>query len=112
MGILALVICLVGIWVAVAPFVFPWDVCAWVWAANIVPGALVALMSMWFLASTPKKRWAWLCWVCALLGAWLIVSPFVAGYAIVSDVTWTNFLPGAVIVLLAAVAGWQAQGAE
>jgi hypothetical protein len=40
------------------------------------------------------------------------VSPFVAGYAIVSDVTWTNFLPGAVIILLGAVAGWQAQGAE
>jgi hypothetical protein len=112
MGVLALVMCLIGIWAAVAPFLFPWDVCAWVWAAGIVPGVLVALMSIWFAASTPKKRWAWLGWVCAVLGVWLIVSPLVAGYRIVSDVTWSNFVPGALIALLGTVTGWQAQAAE
>jgi hypothetical protein len=43
---------------------------------------------------------------------WLIVSPFVAGYRIVSDVTWSNFVPGALIALLGTVTGWQAQAAE
>ncbi len=112
MGLLAIVMCLIGIWAGVAPFVFPWDVCPWVWAAGVIPGVLVALMSIWFAASGPKKRWAWLCWLCALLGVWLIVSPFVAGYTIVLDVVWGNFAPGVLIVILGVVIGIQAQRSE
>ena len=111
MGVLALISCLLGIWAAVAPFVFPWDVCFWVWLAGIIPGALVALLSGWF-AAKPGKNLAWLCWICAVIGLWLTVSPFVAGYSLVLDVAWSNFVPGAAIAILSAVTGFLSLRAE
>lgn len=111
MTVLAGISCLLGIWAAVAPFLFPWDVCTWVYLAGVVPGALVAVLSGWF-ATGPRKGLAWLCWVCVLLGLWLVVSPFVAGYAVVLDVAWANFVPGAVIALFCAGAGALALRAE
>lgn len=111
MGILALISCLLGAWAAVAPFVFPWDVCLWVYLAGIIPGALVFVLNGVFFLR-PGKALAWLCWLSAVLGLWLIVSPFLAGYALVLDVAWSNFLPGALIAVLSAVAGYLAMKAE
>jgi hypothetical protein len=82
-----------------------------VWLAGIIPGILVlALNGVFFLR--PQKKLAWLCWLSALLGVWLIVSPFIAGYLIVADVTWANFLPGGLIAILGAATGYMAMRAE
>jgi hypothetical protein len=43
---------------------------------------------------------------------WLIVAPFIAGYAIVADVAWANFVPGGLIAILGAVTGYMAMRAE
>jgi hypothetical protein len=110
MAVLALVCCALGAWAAIAPFVFPWDVCAWVYGAGIIPGALVFLLSGAFVLR-PKKGLAILCWLSALLGLWLIVSPFIAGYLFVLDVVWANILPGALILVLGAVTGFLASRA-
>jgi hypothetical protein len=107
MVVLAWICCALGAWAAVAPFVFPWDVCTWVWLAGIVPGALVFLLSAVF-ALRPGKGLAWLCWLSALLGLWLVVSPFVVGYAFALDVVLANILPGALIAIGGAVAGYLA----
>lgn len=111
MSILAGAACLLGAWAAVAPFVFPWDVCTWVWMAGIVPGAIVAVLDGWF-ATGPRKGLAWLCWICVVLGLWLIVAPFFAGYSLVLDVAWANFVPGALIAILSALAGFLALRAD
>ena len=111
MGLLAWICCALGAWAAVAPFVFPWDVCTWVWLAGIIPGALVFVLSGAF-ALRPGKSLGWLCWLSALLGLWLIVSPFVAGYAFVLDVVLANILPGALIAILGVVTGYLALRAE
>ena len=111
MSVLAWICCALGAWAAVAPFVFPWDVCPWVLAAGVIPGALVFLLSGAF-ALRPQKKLAWLCWLSALLGVWLIVSPWVAGYAFVLDVVWANIVPGALIAILGAAAGYMALKAE
>jgi hypothetical protein len=107
MGLLAWICCALGAWAAVAPFVFPWDVCTWVWLAGIIPGALVFVLSGAF-AIRPGKGLGWLCWLSALLGLWLIVSPFAAGYAFVLDVVLANILPGALIAILGVVTGYLA----
>jgi hypothetical protein len=103
--------CALGAWAAVAPFVFPWDVCTWVWIAGVIPGALVFLLSGGYVLR-PQKSLAWLNWIAAVLGLWLIVSPFVAGYTIVFDVVWSNFLPGVLIVLCSGLTGYFAMKAE
>jgi hypothetical protein len=91
--------------------VFPWEVCTWVWIAGVIPGVLVFLLSGSYVLR-PQKNLAWLNWVAAVLGLWLIVSPFVAGYAIVLDVVWSNFLPGVLIVICSGLAGYFAMKAE
>jgi hypothetical protein len=111
MGWLPWISCALGAWAAIAPFVFPWDVCTWVWMAGIIPGALVFLLSGGF-ALRPQKNLAWLNWISALLGVWLVVSPFVADYALVLDVVLSNFLPGVLIAVASAVAGYLGMRAE
>jgi len=108
---LAWISCLLGIWAAVAPFLFPWEVCTWVYLAGVIPGILVALLSAGF-ALQAKKSLGWLCWLCVALGLWLIVAPFLAGYALVLDVAWSNFVPGALIAVLSGAAGIMVQRAE
>ena len=105
MLVLARICCAVGAWAALAPFLFPWDVGTWVWLASIIPGVLVFLVSGAF-ALGPGKGLGGLCWLSALLGLWLMVSPFIAGYAIVLDVVLANILPGALIVILGVLAGY------
>jgi hypothetical protein len=111
MSLLPLISCALGAWAAVAPFVFPWDVCLWVWMAGVIPGALVFLFSGGFFLR-PQKGLVWLNWLSALLGLWLIISPFIAGYALVLDVVWSNFLPGVLIAILSAAAGYLASRKE
>lgn len=104
--------CLLGVWAIVAPFLLSWEVCLWVFLAGIIPGVLVALLSAWF-ALSPSKGLVWLCWICAVLGVWIVVSPFVAGYNLrVSAVMWANFVPGALIAILSAIAGYMTLQAQ
>ena len=107
MAALAWICCAVGGWAAIAPFLFPWDIGTWVWWASIIPGALVFLSSG-SLAIRPGKGLGWLCWLSALCGLWLMVSPFIAGYAVLLDVVLANILPGALIAILGALAGYLA----
>ena len=79
--------------------------------AGVVPGALVAVLDGWF-ATGPRKALAWLCWICVVLGLWLVVSPFIAGYPMVLHVAWANFVPGALIAIVSALAGWLAMRSE
>ncbi|MGD8491947.1 MAG: SPW repeat protein [Anaerolineae bacterium] len=103
--------CALGAWAIIAPFVFPWDVCLWVWLAGIIPGALVLVLCGVF-ALNPRRSLVWLCWAAVFLGVWLIVSPFLAGYALVLDVVWSNFLPGALIAVLTAIGAFMVLRSE
>jgi hypothetical protein len=111
MAVLAWLCCALGAWAALAPFVFLWDLSIWIWGASIIPGALAFVLSGAF-ALKPGKGLRWLCWLAALLGVSLVVSPFVAGYALVLDVILANILPGALIAILGALTGYLASAAE
>jgi len=47
----------------------------------------------------------WQNWLNAILGIWLILSPFILGYGNVTSATWNDIIVG---ILLAVVAGWVA----
>lgn len=97
---LALISCALGAWVVAAPFVFPWDVCSWVYYANVIPGAVVFVLSgTYFLR--PVRKLYWLNWFSALAGIWLVVSPWVADYLLSHySIWWANWVPGALIAIL------------
>ncbi len=47
----------------------------------------------------------WQNWLNAVLGIWLILSPFILGYADLSSAAWNGIIVG---IVLAVVAGWVA----
>jgi hypothetical protein len=111
-GLVVLAMCLIGIWVAFITWAWSWYY-GEEWWTGIIPGLLVALMSIVALVLIVlKKRWARPCWMCAVLGVWLIVSPFVAGHPDLWDALWSNLAPGVLIALLGVVTGWWAWVSE
>jgi hypothetical protein len=57
---------------------------------------------MWVALSEDTGPDKTLDWVNAAVGVWLVVSPFVLGYAAVVAATWNDILVGAVVIVLAA----------
>lgn len=64
---------------------------AWAVGAGIAVAALAALIAF--------QKWEE--WVNALLGAWLIASPYVLGFAAQTPLAWNNFIVGALVAVLA-----------
>lgn len=97
---------------AVLLFVSPWALGfadqispSWnAWACGVVIAALAILALVRFAE--------WEEWIAAALGAWLIISPWILGFAAMSAATWALVILGVVIAALAAWRGWSVhQGA-
>jgi len=70
------------------------------WNAYVV-GAGVAVVALLALAA-PGSRMAE--WTNVVLGAWLVVAPFVLGFAGIGSALWNAVILGALVVVLAAIA--------
>lgn len=91
---------LVGLWIAVSPFVYETTEMA-LWN-NVVVGAAIFLIAGYNFYRTYEGTLASVgsASLVALLGLWMIVTPFVM--ALDSDVLfWSNVAAGAVVALLA-----------
>ena len=87
-----------GAWLTIAPFLLgtssdrnsTWNA--------VAVGVLVAVIALWALAM-PLVRLAE--YANALLGAWLIISPFVLGFAGLTTAAWNAWIIGICILGLA-----------
>jgi hypothetical protein len=87
-----------GAWLIIAPFILRTSSdqnSAW---NAVVVGVLVAVIALWALAM-PLVRWAE--YANALLGAWLIASPFVLGFAGLPTPAWNAWIVGICVLGLA-----------
>jgi hypothetical protein len=92
---------------AVVLFVSPWAFgfagetgAAWnAWICGIVIAVLAVLALVKFAE--------WEEWIAAALGVWLIISPWVLGFAAMATALWTHIVLGVVIAALAVWRGWQ-----
>jgi SPW repeat len=92
---------LAGLWVAVSPwFLMLQHGGGNATAANLIAGLAVAALGAVTLAG--PRGYAGLQSGSLLLGAWLIVSPFIldAKFAIAAPMYWSNIWAGAVLVIL------------
>lgn len=87
---------ILGIWLVIAPLVIYFASPAALWNEVIVGVILFALA----LSRTSALRITWPSWVNLVLGAWLIIAPFVLGNNN-SSAVWTQVISGAVIGLVA-----------
>jgi hypothetical protein len=91
---------------AVLLFVSPWVLgfagetgAAWnAWICGIVVAALAVLALV--------KVAEWEEWIAAALGVWLVISPWVLGFAAMAAALWTHIVLGVVIAVLALWRGW------
>jgi hypothetical protein len=96
---------LAGLWAFVSPWVLAnaastvaaplssgaeWDL--WIVGAAIVVLAVAAV-----LAYQPWEEWA-----AALVGVWLVASPWIFGFSDATAMTWSTVIAGVVIVVAAA----------
>jgi hypothetical protein len=83
-----------GIWVIVSPFVLAFHSSKAVWS-NVVTGVIVGILALirW---SVRQPGWSWLN---LILGAWLVISPFVL--VLSAAAMWNNVILGIIIAALA-----------
>ncbi len=96
---------LLGLWLVISPWLLGYtaeSMAAWnAW----VPGVIIAVAAI--AALTAFHEWEE--WVNALLGVWLVISPWILGYAAVAAAMWNHVIVGIVCAALAIWATWQAR---
>ncbi len=96
---------LLGLWLVVSPWLLGYaGETAAAWNAWI-PGVIVAVAAI--AALTAFHEWEE--WVNALLGLWLVISPWLLGYAAVTAAVWNHVVVGLVTLALAVWSAWRAR---
>ena len=93
---------LLGVWLLISPFALGYAAAQAgmlaVWNPVIVGVAVIV-----FAIAVLRKTQMWEEWTLLLLGAWLIVSPFILGYAGINVALWNSIIVG---LLVGADAAW------
>lgn len=96
---------LLGLWLVISPWLFvyaghtaaAWN--AWVVGVIVLVAAIAAL----------TRFHEWEEWVNAVLGLWLIISPWLTGYAEVTAAVWNHVIVGILTAVLAVWSAWRAR---
>lgn len=101
---------LAGLWLVIAPFVLNFESQNTAQWNHVIVGAVVLVLAA-VRAFDPDSR-ASISWINAVLGLWMIVSPFVLGYADVNDAQTNALVTGAIILVLAAFSAYETNEAH
>jgi hypothetical protein len=94
---------LVGIWLLISPWVLGFTATnAALWDDVVLGIAIIVVAAI-------RLGWAqdqtWLSWLNLILGAWVVISPWVLGFSSDTTAMWDNVITGIVAFI---VAGWAA----
>jgi hypothetical protein len=91
---------LAGFWLAFSPWVLGFASTEPTGRWNdLILGIVIALFA--FVRGMIAYRAAWLSWLNALLGAWVMASPWVLGFHVSYAARWNNILLGLAVIVLA-----------
>ncbi|MFU8803862.1 MAG: SPW repeat protein [Bradymonadaceae bacterium] len=90
---------LAGIWVFISPFLLGLTTLDGPMLNFMIIGGAVALFAL--ILMVRPERFEPLGWTNAILGTWLIIAPFAAGYMALAAATLTSVILGFVIMLCA-----------
>lgn len=86
-----------GAWIFFTPWIFQYDFGAPGWNAWIF-GAAICVVGIWGLAQPSRGAEV----VNAVLGAWLFISPWVLGFALILEAaSWDAWIVGAIVTIVA-----------
>ncbi len=84
---------LFSIWLIVSPFLLGFAAMSGtaMWDAIIV-GVIVLILAI--IREASPEGATWLSWVNAILGIWLVISPFILGTSFMAAVLWDDIIVG------------------
>ncbi len=85
---------LLGVWLIAAPFILGYAEVTPRWN-DIILGILIGGVALIRMMS-PTRSTTWLSWANVLFGVWLIVAPFILGYAS-SVPLWNDIILGVIV---------------
>lgn len=104
---------LAGLWLIISPFVLGYfdlgraakTVEAQATSNDLIVGFAIAVIAAIRLANAYRfgeyeLPTMWLSWISALLGLWLIVSPFILGFTDLTVAFWNNIILGIIVAVL------------
>jgi hypothetical protein len=92
---------LAGLWLIVSPWVFGYEAQPGALWNSIIVGIVIVVLAA-ARQFGAASGWSW---VNAVLGAWMIASPFVYHYTPDLAGTWNSIIVGLIVVILAATSG-------
>ncbi len=103
------IIALAGLLAVIAPFVLGFSVFTATLWSNIIVGILLIVFGVWAAVSDRMSTDRTLDWINAVLGLWLLVSPFVLRSATDLAALWSDVILGVVALVLGVVAALREQ---
>jgi hypothetical protein len=87
-----------GIWLIIAPFVLGYStISSGATTNDVVLGIVVLILSLWSaLAVVPPGG---VSWILLLLGIWVLIAPFVVGYAVMSSTATGNDVVMGILII-------------
>lgn len=95
----------VNLVLAVLLVISPWVLAFPAGAATynaVIAGLVVGLVAVGAIVAFNQ----WEEWVNLVLGIWVVIAPFVLGFAAAASATWTHVILGLAVAILAAVELW------
>jgi len=96
------IVVVIGIWEGLAPFILGYSgYVPALWNAIIV-GVLLIILAAWSALTNDLGTKRALDWINVVIGAWLVISPFVLGYTAAGIVAgvWNAIIVGIVVIIL------------
>ncbi len=102
MRALSWVVVAVGIWEVIAAFVLNISAAPVSFWNSIIVGILLIVLGGWATMAVNPRAARTLNWINAVLGLWLIVSPFVLGATALAGPLWSEVIGGILAVVFSA----------
>jgi SPW repeat len=102
MKALSWIVALAGLWEIVAPFILGFGtVATGVWN-NVIVGIILIILGVWAAVARNVTTAKTLDWIAAVVGLWLIVSPFILGTSVITAALWNDIVVGIIALVCGA----------
>jgi hydrogenase/urease accessory protein HupE len=99
---LSWLVALAGLWEVVSPYILGYSVTTLAMWNAYIAGVVLIVLAVWAALSEQTRLDRNLEWINAVVGVWLILSPFALNYSTVVAAMWNSIIVGVVVIVLAA----------
>ncbi len=97
---LSWIIALAGVWEIISPFILGFSTAMTGLWDNIIVGVILIILGVWAALSSNLNTARVLNWISAVVGVWMIISPFVLGTSAMAAVMWDEIVVGIIVLIL------------